>query len=583
MKLEDINSLPLLRVLDKLGIAYKRESNAEYVLQRNTGEFANGRKANIVKNVIGDFSHWEAWGKIFGFVLEYLKLSKEQTFEWFEERFWDTKPVEVKQTKPTVPILQIWDWLPTIDIACQEYLASRYISYDLVKDMVKGFKWWIACLIYKGGVPVWCNVRTLETEHSKRFFAVPWYGTEGLYLHKIDDKKDYVIVVEWLIDFLTLRQFDTNVVGLKSNKWWLDEVLKLSATKKIYFVPDNDKAWQESVESLWLTDYHLFDIGKYEVENVQLKDVNDLATLFEWADLLPEFIRCNSEHIQKPLEVWADDILAGIDGNINDTLNLTVPSPFTFGLKSLDSVRGRFDYWQLHAVIGESWSGKTTFTFFQALQNSKSNKVLYVSLEMQPDKLIALRARKLAWIWAEERSNKTFTAIQLVTMQSRIDEVQNNKNLSVVWGKMQSAIEIDKVLDNLLKYVVAGYKLIYIDNLWFVEGKGSNATEKINDVIRKFQKFAQSNKCTVVLIHHFNKGDKKSRNNRGFEDVMGTAKLEHDIDYGIFVTRDTQDRETLTDEEKATTYIEIKKDRENWIIRRVPIFFKFWWYYDTFT
>lgn len=82
-------------------------------------------------------------------------------------------------------------------------------------------------------------------------------------------------------------------------------------------------------------------------------------------------------------------------------------------------------------------------------------------------------------------------------------------------------------------------------------------------MIRKFQKFAQSNKCTVVLIHHFNKGDKKSRNNRGFEDVMGTAKLEHDIDYGIFVTRDTQDRETLTDEEKATTYIEIKKDREN--------------------
>lgn len=575
MKLDDINSLPILRVLDKLGIPYKRESNSEYVLQRNTGEFANGRKANIVKNVIGDFSHWEAWGKIFGFVLEYLKLSKEQTFEWFEERFWDTE----KPASPTVPITQVRNWLPAIDVACQEYLASRHIDYNLVKDMVRGFRWWVACLIYKDNKPVGCNVRTLETEHSKRFFAIPWYWTEWLYMHKIDDKKDYVIVVEWLIDFLTLRQFDTNVVGLKSNKWWLDEVLKLSVSKKIYFVPDNDKAWQESVNSLWLTEYFLFDLSKHETA---VKDINDLAWLFGWADLIPEYIRCNSEHVCKPLQPWDDDVFAGVDGSINDKLNIHTPSPFTFGLKALDSVRGKFDYSQLHAIIWESWSGKTTFTFFQALQNSKNNKVLYVSLEMQPDKLIALRARKLAGISAEQRSNKTFTPVQLAIMQNQIDEVQTNKNLFVAGGKAQSSVTIDKVLTNLLKYVVAWYRLIYVDNLWFVEGSGSNATEKINDVIRKFQKFVQHNKCTIVLIHHFNKGDKKSRSNRWFEDVMWTAKLEHDIDYGIFVSRDMQDWENLTDEERATTYIEIKKDRENWIIRRVPIFFKSWWYYDTF-
>jgi len=581
MKLEDINTLPLLQVLDKLGIKYKRESNAEYVLQRNTWEFANGWKANIVKNVIWDFSHWEAWGKLFWFVLEYLRLDKEQTFEWFDERFGTNTPkVEIKNSKQDKPIIDIWKWLSEITNECKAYLSSRYIDYELVKDMIRWYNWWIACLIYKDLQPVWCNVRTLETDHSKRFYAVKWYWTEWLYLHKLDSTKDYIIVVEWLIDFLTLRQFDTNVVGLKSNKWWLDEIVILSLSyKKIYFIPDNDEAGRESLQSLPLSDYYLFDIAKHHPNS---KDINDIAQDFKWADLLVDFIKWNSEHIQKQLEESDDDVLKGISWSINDKLNLTNPSPFTFGLQTLDNIRGKFDYWQLHAVIWESWSGKTTFTFFQAMQNAKDSKVLYVSLEMQPDKLISLRARKLAWISANEWSQKTFTDIQVSIMKNCIDSVEKNANLKVVWWKMDKAIEVDKVLKNLIKYVSAWYRLIYIDNLWFIEWNWSSATEKLNDVIRKFQKFIQMYSCTIVLIHHFVKWDKKSRNNRWFQDVMGTAKLEHDIDYWLFVTRDIYNWEELTDEERATTYIEIKKDRENWIIRRVPIYFKSWWYQDKF-
>ena len=83
------------------------------------------------------------------------------------------------------------------------------------------------------------------------------------------------------------------------------------------------------------------------------------------------------------------------------------------------------------------------------------------------------------------------------------------------------------------------------------------------------------------MIHHFVKWDKKSRMDRTFSDVMDTAKLEHDIDYWLFVLRDLDD-EDLTPLERATTYIQSKKDRENWIIAKIPIYFKSWWFEETY-
>ena len=263
-------------------------------------------------------------------------------------------------------------------------------------------------------------------------------------------------------------------------------------------------------------------------------------------------------------------------------INYDTPSPFSFWLQVLDNVRGKFDYHQLHAIIWESGSGKTTFTFFQAMKNAQNNKVMYLSLEMSPEKVVELRARKFAWISPLQRSQKTFSENQKSVMKNKINEILSLENLKLVGGVINKKLHIDKILEIFENEIKNWYWLFYIDNLWYVVGTGDTEKQQLDYIIRKCQQFIQKRDCTIILLHHFNKGNTASRWGRWFQDVMSTAKLEHDIDYWIFVVRDMQNRDMLTAEEKATTYIEVKKDRYNGIVNKVPIYFDRWGYTDTF-
>lgn len=69
-------------------------------------------------------------------------------------------------------------------------------------------------MIYKKGDIDYVNVqaRYIEAEKKDRFKTLPDHKATGLFSDKISDKKDYLLVVEGLFDFLSLRQHDTNVV-----------------------------------------------------------------------------------------------------------------------------------------------------------------------------------------------------------------------------------------------------------------------------------------------------------------------------------------------------------------------------------
>jgi len=71
--------------------------------------------------------------------------------------------------------------------------------------------------------------------------------------------------------------------------------------------------------------------------------------------------------------------------------------PFSRWLPLLDRRFGKYDYNKFNIIIGESLSGKTERTFFQARENAKKHKVLYISLEMNPDDMIKRFCMKRAW------------------------------------------------------------------------------------------------------------------------------------------------------------------------------------------
>jgi DNA primase len=76
-----------------------------------------------------------------------------------------------------------------------------------------------------------------------------------------------------LIDFLSLRQYDSNVVGLKSAESGIEEIIRLSKDYKIIFCFDNDEAGKKTIEKLKGIKVSLFNPSEF-IDGA--KDVNDI-------------------------------------------------------------------------------------------------------------------------------------------------------------------------------------------------------------------------------------------------------------------------------------------------------------------
>ena len=125
------------------------------------------------------------------------------------------------------------------------------------------------------------------------------------------------------------------------------------------------------------------------------------------------------------------------------------------------------------------------------------------------------------------------------------------------------------------------YDWITIDNLWFIKSDDPNMYAELNDIIRKIKNFCHNENKNINLLHHFNKwkGDRKSR---WFADVLGTAKLENDIDIGVSIMRYLDDRDTLTEEEKQQVFIKAMKNRDTGEPKKETLFYKKWKYRDDY-
>lgn len=285
MKTEKIKEIKIIDVMDRLWVEYRSTGAWEYSIVEN-GDITSGWRFNVNKNIVHDFSKDRPSGDTFWFVKMYLNISDDKdVFHWFDENFHTG-------TDQKKPVSLIWSWLETLQDKHKEYLKSRGIEYEKVKDFVKLYNNGIACLVYEWEIPRGINARTLSTDHNRRFTALSGYSTKWVYKYKLDTNKDYVIVVEGLMDFLSIRQDETNVIGLKSAESGIEDIIKLSEKYKIYYVSDNDEAGKKSLEKLKGIKYKWFDISQFDA-----KDVNELLINGWGAFDLSELIIQYSEYV----------------------------------------------------------------------------------------------------------------------------------------------------------------------------------------------------------------------------------------------------------------------------------------------
>lgn len=233
-------------------------------------------------------------------------------------------------------------------------------------------------------------------------------------------------------------------------------------------------------------------------------------------------------------------------------------------------------------TLWESWSWKTTRAFSsQGIEISRNYKVLFISLEMTAERVIELRARKMAWISNEEWNEKNIPDGKLIYMEEKKKEIIENKSLEIVGvNKKAEIIHIDLVLEAIRKKYM-NYDWIIIDNLWFIKSDEWEMYKELNSIIRKMKDFCHNENKNINLLHHFNKW-KWDRKSRGFADVLGTGKLENDVDLWVAIFRYLDDRETLTDEEKQQVFIKIMKNRDTGETKKETLYFRKWKYRDNY-
>lgn len=465
---QDLNEIPIIKTIDCLWLQYKKISDDEYKLMEwwiITDWWTFNTKDNFVK----DFSksRWSWWN--LNFLMEYMKMNKQEAIARFNEKWL----LEKKKS-----MSDIWVWLPHLSEQQKQYLGARWIDAEKVKDFTRNYNWAIWCLIYEWDMPKWLNARTLSSEHSKRFIALSWYSTKWIYKHKIDVTKNYIIVVEWLIDFLTLRQFDTNVIWLKSATDWFEELSRFSGYDIIY-IPDNDEVGCASNKFMQNINHRVFDLKEYETEEFRIKDINDLykevSLWWDAGDLLISMIKEQAVY-DMPIKPLFKE-LKQRQSIIAERWKLWFEWP-------IPEIYDKFSWvieWRTYTICAFSNTGKSKYAYAHIkffLEQKK--KVLFINLEVDKITCLANIIANVEWCTIFEAQSSHKPNEKLYKNLIIKDDVRELKDIETCIRSYQPDI-------------------CFIDFVQNIEHKGSEY-EKHSAIARWIQRIWIETWCTMFSL-----------------------------------------------------------------------------------
>ena len=527
------SQIPILEVVEACWLQTKKKWNNEHWIYENW-ELTSWRSIATDRGHVTDFTHDRAEWWPFSFVKSYYWFDDHQTYKWLSENFPTYAPADQKN------IMDVRKWLWDCTDQQKEYLKSRWISHELVKRYVRDYRW-IACIVSKDWTPNWINSRTLESDHAKRFTSVSWYSTSWVYQGMIDKKKWYIIVVEWLIDFLTVAQYDSNVIGLKSAQDWWREVRNYAKYMDCYIVFDNDKIWQESRKNMeWLQYYEFVREQSYG----EAKDFNDVYMKFWlWKDMVDNLKSLCS--LVKP-----------------KTYDLKQKRTYTRWVPEMDEL-----FWKVadkDLVVVTAWTNqwKTTFINFLANSNWMSGKnVTYFTLELRAIEIKQRYAFVRVWLNKNQFNEWDYTEEQKNKMLKIIDQYEDNFKL-YDFDEYPDIDTLCKLIEDLHKN--KWQTMFIIDNLWNIKSNKSELDTQ-SDITSRLQQLKNKHDICIILIHHNNKFKKKeSIQDHSLANMRWNQKIADNSNIVIELSRDYDD---VTNQ--STTKISQHKDTQWWVNKTV--------------
>jgi len=465
------------------------------------------------------------------------------------------------------------------------YIKSRWIDYDKVKSIVRGWDYSIKCRI------CWLNdkwvfdiiniqSRYIDKEWKDRFRTLANHKASWVFIDKIDKWCDILFIVEWMFDFLSLLQYTNNVVWV-FNAWStetidvINYIISNKNPKKIILIYDNDEAWnemkyrfQQNINKLWIVDISWF---------WDIKDANDLIKLdwFSWDDFVAICNNYYDDSIKNSISQVEQEKKDQFEKlkDIKSIYKNWMPIEFPVPLVNAELWKILPNDFSIMIWSPNAW--KTTFAFIMMLHNlDKWHKVWFLSYEMDfGDILNQYYLWKIPW--AMDRFwEASLTDYDNNKLKEYKEKIFNNPNFyQYSWQK----IGIDEMKSDINKLISVGVDFIIIDNLIKIRWTNSEISDN-QEIIEELFNIKRNNDIWILLLHHTD----KQASIKNLLSYKWTSDVQIKPDNMFYIKRSVLwDSEWLSDDEKCELVIRKAKQRlwksNAW--KECSVYFHNWEYY----
>lgn len=474
----------------------------------------------------------------------------------------------------------------------KEYLEWRWINLDrLPLWLVNLVKW----TVYWKDAPKWeqfCleakmhNVKWELTWTQLRnitwwwkWFFTNWNDSMFYHFWKWFNS-DYIILVEWLTDFLSIRQFDQQVIWMKSSKTppSVELIAFLNKFKKIYLLFDNDEAWKTAKEKF----KEQIDSNIYEIEEEE--DINELTIqVWEW---IIDAIKW-SAYSTKEKTFQHIDYIEWLDLWYKELRQRTKASVISYWFEKFDELLWYILPWQLIVIWWTTWVWKSTIV--NQIANNVARQWFKVARYSLEDRLEENRINELYYQlvsirkdnWDSYPNHSEFEANLFTEEKYHWILVDLEKAYRNLWNFNKWIIDLAhkkmvwiQELENLFKDVVINQwvKLFIIDHLHYVKFEKNQRHDlaieefmhQLNDLLRRY-------KVSCILVSHYRKGTKDRDNkeqdpdNDSFKDGAAIAQVANKV---IHIARDNTETEEWIEQNwwwRTIRYIVTKNRWKSWL------------------
>ena len=206
------------------------------------------------------------------------------------------------------------------------------------------------------------------------------------------------------------------------------------------------------------------------------------------------------------------------------------------GLKSLDALLSGFRPETLNVIAGRPSMGKSTLALNIADHVSKSNNVLFFSLEMSQVQLMLKLASSHSNVHLSKITNQNMTDVDSENFYKEMNKI-GNQNMTIVdkFGMTINDIAAkSRQIDSQNKL-----DMIVIDYLQIIKYDKQREVSELGSISRELKYLSKELHVPVILLSQLNRGVEQRENKRPFmSDLRSSGEIEQDADTITMVYRD---------------------------------------------